>query len=63
MNFEYKQLSEQIATLEKKIESLADYLIVQRDFMVLRDFGWYYETLRFQRFEFGLCKREGVCLR
>jgi hypothetical protein len=26
-------------------------LVVQRDFMVLRDFGWYYETLRLQRFE------------
>lgn len=26
-------------------------LIVQRDFIVLRDFGWYYETLRIRRFE------------
>ncbi len=26
-------------------------LVVQRDFIVLRDFGWYYETLRLQRFE------------
>jgi len=38
-------------------------LIVQRDFMVLRDFGWYYETLHLRRFELYLCDRERVRLR
>ena len=38
-------------------------LVVQRDFIVLRDFGWYYETLRLGRFELGLCDRERVRLR
>ena len=38
-------------------------LVVQRDFIVLRDFGWYYETLRLRRFELGLSERERVCLR
>ena len=39
------------------------WLIVQRDFMVLRDFGWHYETLRLRRSELRLGERERVRLR
>ena len=38
-------------------------LVVQRDFMVLRDFGWHYETLRLRRSELRLGERERVRLR
>ena len=44
-------------------QTFAVFLVVQRDFIVLRDFGWYYETLRLGRFELGLCDRERVRLR
>jgi hypothetical protein len=38
-------------------------LVLQRDFAVLRDFGWYYETLRLRRFEICRCDCERVRLR
>ena len=38
-------------------------LVLQRDFRVLRDFGYYYETLRLRRFEPGRGDRERVRLR
>jgi len=45
----------------KKLLSLN--LVLQRDFIVLRDFGWYYEILRLRRFELCRCDRERACLR
>ena len=38
-------------------------LVLQRDFRVLRDFGYYYETLRLRRLELGCGDRERVRLR
>ena len=38
------------------------FLILQRDFVLLRDFGYYYETLPLRRFEVRRCSCERVRL-
>ena len=38
-------------------------LVLQRDFKVLRDFGYYYEILRLRQFELCRWDRERVRLR
>lgn len=45
------------------IPNIIQEIVVQRDFMVLRDFGWHYETLRLRRSELRLGERERVRLR
>ena len=37
-------------------------LVLQRDFILQRNFGYYYETLRLRRFVVRFCKQERVRL-
>jgi len=46
--------------LNEHRDEMVAFLILQRDFILLRDFDTYYETLPLGRFVVRFCKRERV---